>query len=190
MVTRDTQPGAPKGRFWWEGNQGEVGAFWNSYDSLWIPTQALGKRPQQVADAFFKASRHHGFTFQINKGLSGEAAEARARDLQTALHPDCYDAAALVICASAQQYRYPGLAGHEPDQQQGQRDARQVQQVLAELRQVFPKAGTYSNETDYFLKDAGQAQWGPHLARLQAIKRRVDPTNLFRVHNGIGNLNS
>ena len=48
--------------------------------------------------------------------------------------------------------------------------------------------GACGNETDYFLKDAGQAQWGPHLARLQAIKRRVDPTNLFRVHNGIGNL--
>jgi len=190
MVTRDDQPGAPQGRFWWDGNQGEVGAFWNSYDSLWIPTQALKQRPEQVADAFFDASRHHGFTFQINKGLSGEAAEARQRDRETALHPDCYAAAALVICASAQQYRYPGLAGHEPDIAQGRRDAKKVQQVLATLRQLFPEAGTYSNETDYFLKQAGQAQWGPHLKRLQAIKRRVDPSNLFRVHNGIGTLNS
>ena len=63
-----------------------------------------------------------------------------------------------------------------------------VQRVLATLRRVFPQAGTYGNETDYFLKDAGEAQWGPHLERLQAIKRRVDPSNLFRVHNGIGNL--
>ncbi|WP_136987685.1 FAD-binding oxidoreductase [Synechococcus sp. UW69] len=187
-VIRDDQPGAPKGRFWWEGNQGEVGAFWNSYDSLWIPTQALRERPEQVANAFLDASRHRGFTFQINKGLSGEAAEARQRDRATALHPDCYGAAALVICASLQQYRYPGLAGHEPDIQQGQAEADRVQRVLATLRRVFPKAGTYGNETDYFLKDAGQAQWGPHLERLQAIKRRVDPSNLFRVHNGIGNL--
>ena len=187
MVTRDSQPGAPKGRFWWEGNQGEVGAFWNSYDSLWIATQALKQRPELVAEAFFDASRHRCFTFQINKGLSGEAAEARARDLQTALHPDCYDAAALVICASAQQYRYPGLAGHEPDVEQGQQQARQVQRVMATLRRVFPQAGTYSNETDYFLNDAGRAQWGPHLKRLEAIKRRVDPSNLFKVHNGIGN---
>ena len=141
-----------------------------------------------MAEAFFDASRHRGFTFQINKGLSGEAAEARQRDRATALHPDCYDAAALVICASLQQVRYPGLAGHEPDLEQGWREARQVQQVLATLRRVFPKAGTYGNETDYFLKDAGQSQWGPHLERLQAIKRRVDPRNLFRVHNGIGNL--
>ena len=27
MVTRDNQAGAPQGRFWWDGNQGEVGAF-------------------------------------------------------------------------------------------------------------------------------------------------------------------
>ena len=58
----------------------------------------------------------------------------------------------------------------------------------ATTRWVFPQAGTYGNKTDYFLTNADQAQWGPHLERLQAIKRRVDPTNLFRVHNGIGNL--
>ena len=66
--------------------------------------------------------------------------------------------------------------------------ASDAQRVLATLRRTFPQAGSYGNETDYFLKDAGQAQWGPHLERLQAIKRRVDPSNLFRVHNGIGNL--
>lgn len=44
------------------------------------------------------------------------------------------------------------------------------------------------HETDYFLADPGRAQWGPHLERLQAVKRRVDPANLFLVHNGIGNL--
>ena len=188
MVTRDTQPEAPEGRFWWEGNQGEVGAFWNSYDSLWIPAQALRDQPERVAETFFRASRHRSFSFHINKGLSGEAPEARARDLQTALHPDCYGAAALLICSSRQQYRYPGLAGYEPDRQQGQREARKVQKAMAIIRQAFPNAGTYSNETDYFLKDAGQAQWGPHLSRLKTIKRRVDPNNLFRVHNGIGNL--
>ena len=62
------------------------------------------------------------------------------------------------------------------------------QRMVATLRQAFPKAGTYSNETDYFLADPGRAQWGPHLERLQAVKRRVDPSNLFRVHDGIGNL--
>ena len=52
----------------------------------------------------------------------------------------------------------------------------------ATTRWVFPQAGTYGNKTDYFLTNADQAHWGPHLERLQAIKRRVDPTNLFRVH--------
>ena len=148
----------------------------------------MHEQPQQVATIFFNASRHKDFSLHINKGLSGEHPEARRRDLDTALHPDCYGAAGLVICASVQQYRYPGLAGHEPDIEQGQAEAVRVQRVMATLRQAFPTAGTYSNETDYFLADPGRAQWGPHLARLQAVKRRVDPTNLFRVHNGIGNL--
>ena len=187
-VIPDNQPEAPQGRFWWQGNQGEVGAFWNGYDSLWISAAAMRELPQQVAKTFFNASRHKDFSLHINKGLSGEHQEARRRDLDTALHPDCYGAAGLVICASLQQYRYPGLAGHEPDIQQGQAEAVRVQRVMATLRQAFPTAGTYSNETDYFLADPGRAQWGPHLERLQAVKRRVDPANLFRVHNGIGNL--
>ena len=65
---------------------------------------------------------------------------------------------------------------------------RSLLRLMATLRQAFPTADTYSNGTDYFLADPGRAQWGPHLERLQAVKRRVDPANLFRVHNGIGNL--
>ena len=65
---------------------------------------------------------------------------------------------------------------------------RSLLRVMATLRQAFPKAGTYSNETDYFLADPGRAQWGPHLERLQTSKWRVDPSNLIRMHNGIGNL--
>ena len=53
---------------------------------------------------------------------------------------------------------------------------------------VFPQAGTYGNKTDYFLTNADQAQWGPQLERLQTIKWRVDPSNLIRMHKGIGNL--
>ena len=60
--------------------------------------------------------------------------------------------------------------------------------MMATLRQAFPTAGTYAHETDYFLADPDRAQWGPHLERLQAVKRLVDPSNLFRVHDGIGNL--
>ena len=74
-----------------------------------MPTLKAGS----VAETFFDATRHRGFTLQINKGLSGESAEARKRDLYTALHPDCCDAV-LVICASLQTYRYLGFAGHEP----------------------------------------------------------------------------
>ena len=61
---------------------------------------------------------------------------------------------------------------------------------MAELCKLSPRVGTDSTETDYFLKNPGSAQWVPHLARLQAIKRRVDTTNLFPTHIGISNLKS
>ena len=92
-----------------------------------------------------------------------------------------------MIAASLQQYRYPGLKGHEPDRQQGAKAAR-VAAVMQTLRQQLPDLGTYSPQTNYFQSDAAQAQWGSHYPQLLAIKRRWDPTNLFRVHNGVGNI--
>ena len=71
-----------------------------------------------------------------------------------------------MICASLQTYRYLGFAGHEPDVEQRRQEARQVQRVMPTLRRVFSRAGTYGMN----------------------LLRRVDPTNQFRVHNGIGNL--
>ena len=93
-----------------------------------------------------------------------------------------------MIAASLQQYRYPGLKGHEPDRQQGAKGAAQVAAVMQTLRQQLPHLGTYSPQTNYFQSDAAQDQWGSHYPQLLAIKRRWDPTNLFRVHNGVGNI--
>ena len=112
MIQRDLRPGSPANRFWWGSNQGEVGAFWNTYDSLWVSAAAMGDQPSAVADAFFEASRHKDFALHLNKGLSGEHPQAKARDQQTALNPSCFDAIGLVIAASLQQYRYPGLKSH------------------------------------------------------------------------------
>ena len=51
MIKRDPRPGSPANRFWWGSNQVEVGAFWNSYDSLWVSAAAMGDQPSTVADA-------------------------------------------------------------------------------------------------------------------------------------------
>lgn len=186
FITRDPRPEAPKDQFWWTGNQGELSVFWNTYKSRWIPTRLLREDPRAAADAFFAATRHAGFIFQLNKGLSGEHPEAEKRDRETAVHPQVFGAAALVIMASAQQYRYPGVAGREPNAYEAQKDARNLGRAMDALATVTPGAGTYSTESDFFLENWQEAQWGPKYPRLLAIKRKVDPGNLFRVHHGVG----
>ena len=186
FITRDPRPGAPEYQFWWTGNQGEVGAFWNGYQSRWIATDLLRDDPDRIAEAFFRASRLSSFTFQVNKGLSGEHPEARARDQKTALHPGCFDAAALVIMASAQQYRYPGVPGHDYSDRVARESGDAINRAMSFIKEVTPGAGTYSTEADFFLEDWQQNQWGPNYARLLEIKRTYDPTNFFRVHHGVG----
>jgi len=186
FITRDPRPDAPKGQFWWAGNQGELSMFWSSYKSRWIPTQLLLEDPAAAADAFFEATRHAGFVFQLNKGLSGEHPEAEARDRETAVHPQVFGAAALVILAAGQQYRYPGIVGKEPDPAKAQKDSEALGRAMDAIAKVTPGAGTYSTESDFFLENWQEAQWGPNYPRLLEIKKQVDPGNLFRVHHGVG----
>lgn len=186
FITHDPRPGAPRGQFWWTTNQGEVSTYWAAYHSWWIPTDALHRKRQQLAEAFFQASRLTGVTFQINKGLSGESAEARARDEQTALHPGCFDAAALVLMGHSQQYRYEGVPGRQPDEKAAAEAADTVRTAMALIRGVVPQAGSYANEADFFLDNWQEHLWGSHYRRLLEIKRKVDPGNFFRVHHGVG----
>jgi len=186
FITRDPRPDAPGYQFWWTGNQGELGAFWGGYQSRWIPTDLLRRDPGRIADAFFQASRLRSFIFQVNKGLSGEHPEARARDERTALHPGCFEAAALVIMASAQQYKYPGVPGREPDAAVARDSAEALNRAMGLITAATPGAGSYSTESDFFLQDWQQNQWGSNYPRLLEIKRTYDPDNLFRVHHGVG----
>ncbi|MEI6254844.1 MAG: FAD-dependent oxidoreductase, partial [Mycobacteriaceae bacterium] len=142
FITRDPRPEAPEYQFWWTGNQGELGAFWSGYQSRWISTALLRRDPGRIAEAFFQASRLRPFIFQVNKGLSGEHPEARARDEKTALHPGCFEAAALVIMASAQQYKYPGVLGRDPSAEVARDVGDAINRAMGFIKEVTPGAGT------------------------------------------------
>jgi hypothetical protein len=58
--------------------------------------------------------------------------------------------------------------------------------ILGPLREVTPSGGTYGNEADPAEPDWQNAFWGKNYERLLQIKKKVDPTELFYVHHGVG----
>jgi FAD/FMN-containing dehydrogenase len=186
MVCHDDRPGQPPGRFWWAGNQTEVSQYLHAYKSRWLPGRLFKESPGDLADALFAASRHWLTSLHLNKGLLGAAPEAVARDRATAINPAVFDAAALIITASMQQYAFPGVPGHEPDLVLAADRARRVGRAMDVIRALTPDSGSYLNETDYFEPGWQRGFWGGNYPRLLEIKRAYDPTNLFRVHHGVG----
>ena len=184
-VSHDDRPGAPRERFWFATNQLEVSWYVLAYGSRWLPRR-LFDDADALADALFEASRSWPFLLHVNKALSGAAPEAVARDRGTAINPAVFDAAALALTVSWQQYAFPGVPGHEPDAENAALGARLVGQTMDVLRMLTPGAGSYVNETDYFEPDWQDSFWGPNYPRLLEIKRRHDPQNVFRVHHGVG----
>jgi hypothetical protein len=134
----------------------------------------------------FDASRHWHFTLHTNKALSGATAAARERDRGTSINPAAFDAAALLIMASNEQDVYPGVPRHEPDEASGRAIVARIDAAMQRIRDATPGAGAYVNETDYFEPDWQHSFWGDNYARLLEIKHRHDPTNLLRVHHGVG----
>jgi FAD/FMN-containing dehydrogenase len=172
----DRRPNASWTDFCWAGNAEEVGAFWQSYTSAWMPASLLKPENQpRLVDAWFAASRQWPVTFHFNKGLAGAPPEAIAAARNTAMNPDVLDAFALAIIASKGP---PAFAA----------DARRarVQAAMAALRAPAPDTGAYVNECDYFQPNWQQAFWGANYPRLLDIKRRYDPDGLFVVHHGVG----
>jgi FAD/FMN-containing dehydrogenase len=183
----DDRPGAPKGYFWWKGNASEVAAYWGGYDGRGVPfSMTQGANAAVLAQALFDASRTSLILWQTNKALYGEHPEAKSRDRTTSINPAVFDNVAFITIGAWKQGRYPGVRGHEPVPAESQAQFDGVMSASAILRSVTEKGGSYSNEGNYFETDWRQQFWGSNYPRLLRIKRKYDPTNLFRVHKGVG----
>jgi FAD/FMN-containing dehydrogenase len=186
-IVLDPRPRQPMTQFWWAGNQGEASAFIRSYQSRWLPISMLSDTAAPaLADILIAASKQWGITLQFNKGLSGMPQEAVARERRTSVNPVVLDAACLIIVASDENGVYPGLTGHEPNMAQAKAVAERIGRAMKLIRDATPGSGAYVNEADYFEPEWQRSFWGENYPRLLAIKKRVDPDNLFRVHHGIG----
>lgn len=179
----DDRPGAPAYQGWWEGDQGQVGAYLNGFDSLWIPASLLSPSGD-LATALFQASRFKKVDLHCNKGLAGAPQAARRAALDTATNAGVVDAFALAIIAGGQASAYPGERA--PDFSAAQKDAEAISNAAAALRALVPDAGSYVSESNYFNPRWQDAYWGANHARLAAIKAKYDPDCLFFVHNGVG----
>ena len=186
-MTRDLRPGAPKHHGWWKGDQDQVGAFLNGYDSLWLPTRLLHEDAgKPVVEALFAASRYKKIELHFNKGLGGASAEAVAATLETATNPAVTEAFALAIIADGQKGAYAGEPHATIDLEAARKDARAIDLAAAELRKIAPEAGSYVSESSFFNRNWQRDYWGRHYPRLQATKAKYDPDGLFFVHHGVG----
>ena len=186
-VRADPRPGAPTNNLWWANNQDELGTYWYGYESTWMPQTLLRQdRQKDFAAAVFAASRHWTVGFHFNKGLAGSPPEAIAAARDTATNPAVLEAFALVIIAGGGDPVYPGVPGHAPNETEAKDHARRIHLAMAELRKLVPSPGSYVSEGNYFEPGFQRAFWGPNYKRLQAIKRKYDPSGLFFVHHGVG----
>lgn len=184
-INPNDAPGARYGDYWWAGDSDQVGIFWSSYTSAWIPMSLLtGPGITRLGRAWREASRHRPVVFHFNKGLAGASSETLAASRNTAMNPQVLDAFALAIIADGENRAYSGW--NEPDTEKAAASAAAVQAADRALRTSVPGVGSYMSECDYFLRDWKRASWGHHWQRLEAIKQRYDPDGLFTVHHGVG----
>jgi FAD/FMN-containing dehydrogenase len=186
QMIRDPRAGAPPWHAWWRGDQGQVGAFIEGYDSLWLPSSLLTHRRQRFLNALFEASRHWTVGLHFNKGLAGAPDAALSAALDTATNPEVIGAFALAIIAGQQPPAYPLMPHPAMDLDGTRAHARAIARAAAALRTVVPNAGSYVSESNYFNSGWQRAFFGSHYPRLQAAKKKYDADGLFFVHHGVG----
>jgi hypothetical protein len=183
----DTRSGASANNVWWTGDGGQVGWVIYGFESLWMPASLLEDNSQErLAKALFAASRYSEVELHFNKGIAGAPPEAIEATKDTATNPSVLGAFALAIVADGQQPAYPGVAGHEPDVAKARKAQETVHRCMSELRNVAGDGGAYVSESNFFEEGYQRAYWGSNHSRLAEIKKKVDPTGLFFVHNGVG----
>jgi FAD/FMN-containing dehydrogenase len=187
VIRTDDRPGASPDNIYWVANVSEAGHVLYGYDSTWLPAALLKPdRRAALADALFETAQIWSIELHFQKGLAGAAPEAVKAAADTCTNPAVLDAFALAILGSEGPPAYPGLAGYAPDVPSARHDAALIAKAMARLREVAPNAGSYVNETNFFLADWQRAFWGPNYARLQQVKQAYDPAGLFFVHHGVG----
>lgn len=190
FIGRDGRPGAPASNVFWPGDEAQAGQTLQGYGSAWLPAALLQPaRRSDLVDALIAASAHWGVSLHLNKGLAGAPQAAVEAARNSAVHPAMLDAFALAISAAAQHEPahagVAGVAGHGPDVAAARQRRSAVAAAMAALQPVAASA-SYLAESDFFEPDWQQRFWGPHHARLAAVKARVDTDDLFIVHHGIG----
>ncbi len=182
----DDRPGAPRGNVYWAGDEHQAGQFIHGFGSVWLPASLLHpQRRDALVDALFAASRRVGVSLHLNKGLAGAAPEVVDAARDTAMNPAVLDAFALAISGAAEPPAYPGVPGHEPDVERARERRHAIADAMGELRRAGA-TGSYVSESDWFERDWQRSYWGANHERLQAVKAKYDPDDLFIVHHGVG----
>jgi FAD/FMN-containing dehydrogenase len=187
-MIRDQRDDAIPNRGWWQGDQGQAGAFLHGYESLWLPAALLEPRAlPRLVDALFAASRFKRVQLHLNKALARARPEARVATLRTSTNPVVVDAFALAIIADGRELpAYAGYPAPAIDLAAARADARAIDSAAAELRRIAPRSGTYLAESNYFNRAWREDYWGANYRRLRTIKRKYDPDGLFFVRHGVG----
>ncbi|HXZ48484.1 MAG TPA: FAD-binding oxidoreductase [Usitatibacter sp.] len=187
FVLADDRAGAPRGNVYWRADADQAGQYLYAYRSAWVPAGLLGAGERNaLVEALVAASRRWPVSLHFNKGLAGAPAEVLDAVRDTAMNPAVLDAFALAIVAAEGGPAYDSIPGHAPNLALGRRRAAQVRAAMDALRRAVPDAGSYVSESDFFEPDWQRSFWGPHYARLLAVKEKYDPAGLFFVHHGVG----
>lgn len=187
FVQRDKREGQPNYQYWWAPNSGEVSEFWYTYQSRWLPLNLFEEKyAKHLVKTMFDASRHWHVALHFNKGLAGASQDAIKRGRETSTNPAVYDAAALVIMSAGKKNVFPGVKGYEPNQDDGQNQARLVSAGMKIITDATPDSGAYVNEADYFQKNWQHAFWGKNYSKLLKIKQKYDPDGFFYCHHCVG----
>jgi hypothetical protein len=186
-IVEDDRPNANPGHFFWAGDGGQAGQVLHAYQSTWLPASLLEEKSRpRLVEALFRSSQRWDLSLHCNKGLAGAPAEEIAAARDTAMNPAALDAFALAISGAEGPPGFPGIPGHEPNQEAARRADREVAASMGELRRIVNDPGSYVAESDFFEAKWQRSYWGGNYPRLAAVKKKYDPDGLFIVHHGVG----